>query len=340
MFKPFSQADSSNTRIYGGTGLGLAISQRLAKKLGGSMWVESKPGKGSVFHFTIRCRQATGALASALASRTPEALHAPDPQLGERLPLRILVAEDNSVNQRVALLLLERLGYSADVAGNGYEVLAALHRQPYDVVLMDVQMPDMDGLEATRRIQSEWPEAQRPRVLAMTASALVADRNACLAAGMDGFLSKPVLIRELQAALRSVAVPSLTSPAPEPAGEPPLLDPTYLDRLRQLETVSGRSVVGEIVDSFLGEAPRRVSRMREDLAAGDGEALAFTAHSLKGGSAQLGALRLAGLSHTLELQARESTLAGAAETIDEIEREIERLAPALRQSVRERVSQM
>jgi CheY-like chemotaxis protein/HPt (histidine-containing phosphotransfer) domain-containing protein len=343
LFKPFSQADPSNTRIYGGSGLGLAISQRLATALGGSMWVESEPGRGSTFHFTIRCRQATGALAGALESRSSEALDAPDPQLGERLPLRILVAEDNSVNQRVALLLLERLGYSADVAGNGYEVLAALHRQPYDVVLMDVQMPDMDGLEATRRIQSEWPEAQRPRVVAMTASALVADRNACLSAGMGGFLSKPVLIRELQAALRSVAptpasspapeipVPAVPAPAPEPPGEPPLLDPVYLDRLRQLGEASGRSIVGEIVDSFLGEAPRRLSRMREVLAAGDGAALDFAAHSLKGASAQLGAVRLAAHSHTLELQAREGNLAGGAELIDEIEREIERLAPALRQ---------
>ncbi len=164
----------------------------------------------------------------------------------------------------------------------------------------------------------------------MTASALVADRNACLSAGMDGFLSKPVLIRELQAALRSVAAPPASAPAP--AGEPPLLDPAYIDRLRQLEAVSGRSVVGEIIESFLGEAPRRVSRMREGLAAGDGEALAFTAHALKGSSAQLGALRLADLSHSLERQTRESTLAGAAETIDEIEREIGRLAPAMRQS--------
>jgi ligand-binding sensor domain-containing protein/signal transduction histidine kinase/CheY-like chemotaxis protein/HPt (histidine-containing phosphotransfer) domain-containing protein len=343
LFKPFSQADPSNTRIYGGSGLGLAISQRLATALGGAMWVESEPGRGSVFHFTIRCRQATGALATALESRSPEALDAPDPQLGGRLPLRILVAEDNSVNQRVALLLLERLGYSADVAGNGYEVLAALHRQPYDVVLMDVQMPDMDGLEATRRIQSEWPEAQRPRVVAMTASALVADRNACLSAGMDGFLSKPVLIRELQAALRSVAMPpapvpapeipapAVPAPAPEPPGELPLLDPIHLDRLRQLEEASGRSIVGEIVDSFLGEAPRRLSRMREVLAAGDSAALDFAAHSLKGVSAQLGAVRLAAHSHALELQAREGKLAGGAEIIDEIEREIERLAPALRQ---------
>ncbi|HEV7784962.1 MAG TPA: ATP-binding protein, partial [Thermoanaerobaculia bacterium] len=342
LFKPFSQADASNTRLYGGSGLGLAISQRLATALGGSMWVESEPGQGSVFHFTIRCRPATGAMASALGSRSPEALDAPDPQLGERLPLRILVAEDNSVNQRVALLLLERLGYSADVAGNGYEVLSALHRQPYDVVLMDVQMPDMDGLEATRRIQAEWPEAQRPSVVAMTASALIADRNACLSAGMDGFLSKPILIRELQAALRNVAAPPAPSglpaappasppPAPEPPGEPPLLDPIYLDRLRQLEEATGRSVVAEIVDSFLGEAPRRLVRMREALAAGDGAALDFAAHSLKGVGAQLGAARLAALSHTLELKARASDLAEAGEIVDEIEREIERLAPVLRQ---------
>jgi ligand-binding sensor domain-containing protein/signal transduction histidine kinase/CheY-like chemotaxis protein/HPt (histidine-containing phosphotransfer) domain-containing protein len=350
LFKPFSQADASNTRIYGGSGLGLAISQRLATALGGSMWVESEPDRGSVFHFTIRCRQATGALANALESRSPEALDAPDPRLAERLPLRILVAEDNSVNQRVALLLLEQLGYSADVAGNGYEVLAALHRQPYEVVLMDVQMPDMDGLEATRRIQAEWPQAQRPRVVAMTASALIADRNACLAAGMDGFLSKPILIRELQAALRNVtglpAPPPAPIPAPAPPpesspGELPVLDPVYLDRLRQLEEASGRSIVAEIVDSFLGEMPRRLSRMREVLAAGDAGALSFAAHALKGASAQLGGARLASLCHGLDLRARENALGGAAGMIDEIEREIERLAPALRQRTEAvRVSQV
>ena len=118
---------------------------------------------------------------------------------------------------------------------------------------------------------------------------------------------------------------------PEPSGELPLLDPAYLDRLRELEEASGRSVVAEVVDSFLGEAPRRIARMREVLTAGDGEALAFTAHSLKGGSAQLGATRLAALSHKLELQAREKVLGEASKSVDEIEREIERLAPVLRQ---------
>jgi signal transduction histidine kinase/HPt (histidine-containing phosphotransfer) domain-containing protein/ActR/RegA family two-component response regulator len=335
LFKPFSQADPSSTRIYGGSGLGLAISYRLAEKLGGRMWVESEPDRGSVFHFTIRCRPAPAALSTAWESRAAEALDDPDPTLGQRLPLRILVAEDNSVNQRVALLLLERLGYSADVAGNGHEVLDALRRQPYDLILMDVQMPGMDGLEATRRIQAEWPAGRRPRILAMTASALLADRNACLAAGMDGFLSKPVLIRELQAALRRAGAPPAPIPDPpetEPDGaaELPALDPIYLDRLRQLQEVTGRAVVGEIVDSFLGEMPRRLARLREALAAGDGEALAFAAHSLKGSSAQLGALRLASLSHALELQGRSGSLAGAAGLVDDVARELARVAPELK----------
>jgi CheY-like chemotaxis protein/HPt (histidine-containing phosphotransfer) domain-containing protein len=335
LFKPFSQADPSSTRLYGGSGLGLAISYRLAGKLGGRMWVESEAGKGSVFHFTIRCRPAPAALSHAWESRSAESLDDPDPALGQRLPLRILVAEDNSVNQRVALLLLERLGYSADVAGNGHEVLDALRRQPYDLILMDLQMPDMDGLEATRRIQAEWPAERRPRILAVTASALVADRNACLAAGMDGFLSKPVLIRELQAALRKAggdptATPAPAEPAPDSPEEPPALDPVYLDRLRQLQEVTGRAVVGEIVDSFLGEIPRRLARLREALAAGDGEALAFAAHSLKGSSAQLGALRLASLSHALELQGHSGSLDGAAALVEAVAGELDRVTPELK----------
>ena len=116
-------------------------------------------------------------------------------------PLRILLAEDNSVNQKVALLLLERLGYAADVAENGLEVLAALRRQDYDVILMDVQMPEMDGLEAARRIAAEPPRGRRPRIIAITANALRGDRDACLAAGMEDYLSKPILLDDLRATL-------------------------------------------------------------------------------------------------------------------------------------------
>jgi signal transduction histidine kinase/ligand-binding sensor domain-containing protein/CheY-like chemotaxis protein len=202
LFKPFSQADSSTTRVYGGTGLGLVISRRLAERLGGRLWVESDPGRGSAFFFTIRCRPADvpALRPDSLAAGPADAGSAERP-LAEQIPLRILLAEDNSINQRVALLMLSRLGYLADVAADGFEVLEAVRRQRYDLILMDVQMPGMDGLEAVRRIRAELPPERQPAVVAITASVLEGHREACLAAGMDDFLPKPVLLAELRDAL-------------------------------------------------------------------------------------------------------------------------------------------
>ena len=128
-----------------------------------------------------------------------------DRQIEKQQPLQILLAEDNAINQKVALRLLAKMGYRADVAANGLEVLDALHRQPYDIVLMDVQMPEMDGLEATRCICRQWPEQQRPRIVAMTANAMPEDRKRCLASGMDAYISKPVRFQDLQHALAQVA---------------------------------------------------------------------------------------------------------------------------------------
>lgn len=196
LFQSFSQIDASTTRRYGGTGLGLAISKKLVEMMGGKIWVESEVGKGSTFHFTIQVEP-------TLREPIDMSKHAPRPQIDfhshEDHDLSILLAEDNIVNQRVTQRMLNKLGYQTDLAANGIEALQALERQPYDVVLMDVLMPEMDGLEATKAICQRWPNG--PRIIAMTASALKGDREMCLAAGMDDYLSKPVRMEELSAVL-------------------------------------------------------------------------------------------------------------------------------------------
>jgi PAS domain S-box-containing protein len=198
LFQSFSQIDSSTTRKYGGTGLGLAISKRLVELMGGKVWAESEPGKGSAFHFTIPVKPANiESIKSGAASGKRQALQ----RSNRPKPLRILLAEDNDVNQKVALQMLKRLGYHADVAANGLEVLKALESQPYDVILMDIQMPEMDGIDAAQRIRERWPNG--PKIVAMTALALEGDRERLIQAGMDDYISKPIQIEELRSALES-----------------------------------------------------------------------------------------------------------------------------------------
>ena len=204
LFQSFSQADSSTTRKYGGTGLGLVISKRLAEIMGGTMSAESEgPGHGCTFRFHIRAE----AVASAAATATkPAAKAAIDTGMAERHPLRILLAEDNVVNQKLALRLLSQMGYTADVAVNGLQAVEAVGARTYDLVLMDVQMPEMDGLEASRRIVAAQPDAaHRPRIVAMTANAMQGDREACLAAGMDDYVTKPIRVDALVEALMRAA---------------------------------------------------------------------------------------------------------------------------------------
>jgi CheY-like chemotaxis protein len=191
IFDPFTQADSSTTRTFGGTGLGLAISARLVKMMGGEIWVESELGRGSEFHFTAQL----GA-ANAVEEAAIECLATAPPTRGSIL--RVLLAEDNAVNRLVVIRLLEKQGHHVVAAATGREALAALGRENYDVVLMDVQMPDMDGFEATRTIRMMEKEAGRhQQIIALTAHAMIGDRERCLEAGMDAYLSKPILAKEL-----------------------------------------------------------------------------------------------------------------------------------------------
>ena len=221
LFKAFQQADNSTTRRYGGTGLGLAISKGLAEMMGGTMWVESVPELGSVFHFTAEFSEVAAPVEtppigepSQQAERAKTNLQSPrkisdrsslitnkpiDPSFGSNYPLSILLVEDNQVNQKVMMIMLSKMGYKADLAVNGLEALKAVKVNQYDLILMDIQMPEMDGMEALQRILLRYGnEAKRPRLIALTANALGGDRESYLAMGFDDYLSKPFGIESLE----------------------------------------------------------------------------------------------------------------------------------------------
>ena len=241
-----------------------------------------------------------------------------DASMAERLPLRILLAEDNVVNQKVALRTLERMGYRADVAANGIEVLDALERQPYDVVLMDMQMPEMDGLEATRRICKRWIPTRRPRIIARTANAMRGDREQCLDAGMDDYISKPVRIDDLVAALERCA-PQPAAPAAPNSATPanPLVDWDVLARLQA--DLGDAAIVLEVIEMFRTDAPQQLDQMRQALASAAAHDLRHAAHTLKSTSASLGALALAACCHTIEGLARDGALEQAAPLVPQAE---------------------
>jgi len=465
LFHSFTQLDSSTTRKYGGTGLGLAISQRLAKLMGGKMWVESDgtEGKGSTFHFTIqttitekllspiqpaqvdiRDRQVlivddNDATLQALSLQTrawgmnqhstsnpaealewirlgnsydialidcqmpemdgillageirklrdenelplvligsiksdvpkpglfsaqllkpirPSQLYDTltsilsgraipyedtvevtksifDPEMGKRLPLRILLAEDHITNQKLALYTLEKLGYSADVAGNGLEVLSALNRQAYDVILMDVHMPEMDGLEATSLIRDRSDRFHQPRIIAMTANVTKDDRQACLNAGMDDYLAKPIRIEELIMALnKSKQFPTYGSDStqdPLPPDQParttdhqeiasPTVDPTALDQLLNLVGGDKYNFL-KLIDSFLEETPKLLEGVRKAVENQDHEHLRRMSHTLKSTCRDFGAIRLSNLGAKLEEISKSDNIRGAPELIEQVD---------------------
>jgi signal transduction histidine kinase/CheY-like chemotaxis protein/HPt (histidine-containing phosphotransfer) domain-containing protein len=282
-----------------------------------------------------------------------------DPEMGRRHPLKILLAEDNINNRKLALRLLERLGYRADVATNGLEVLEALRSQTYDVILMDLQMPEMDGLEATRVINNEWPEERRPRVIAVTASVMIEDRNACEAAGMNDFVSKPIRVPELVRALSNssrIEVPIGIEALSEQEGESPktsqfdgtrkpepttstglkveevkapngIIEKGALGELREI--LGGDDYLEDFINSFLQDAPQMLSDMQEARKKGDAKSLRLGAHSLKSNSAEFGAKTLSDLCRDIEGQAKDGILEGVNEKVKKARIEYERVRTAL-----------
>ncbi len=266
---------------------------------------------------------AVGATHRLRPQRRREALQAHkllDHNMALRLPLRILLAEDNQVNQKLAVLLLMRLGYAVDLAENGQEVLDAMQQHTYDVILMDVQMPEMDGLEATRRLRATLPPNRQPHIIAMTANAMQGDRELCINAGMDDYISKPVEVTALVAALEHTqtyapGTRALEAAPPTDPDAPSAVSPLNVDTLHRLKAALGKrsdQKVQTLIDAFYESAERLITEAEQALAAADAGKLERAAHTLKSTSATVGATALAALAQQLEAQARAQELTMAA----------------------------
>ncbi len=300
LFKAFSQLDASTSRRYGGTGLGLAISRQLCELMGGQMWVESAVGSGSHFHFSIPARPVAAPERPTIGADDPTDADAAFEVMARRHPLRILLAEDNATNRKLALYFLQRLGYSANSAANGREALAALQKQDYDLLLLDVHMPEMDGLETARRIVAEWPAERRPRMVAMTASAMPGDRELCMAAGMDDYLSKPLRMPALVAMLeRTIEV--VAQAGSEPAAQR-LVPPDALDGM--LANLGGDTAfLQQLLQDFQADAAELLAELQSN----DRERVQRAAHTLKAHAAEFGATEVAEACRTLEQACRNET---------------------------------
>ncbi len=261
-------------------------------------------------------------------SRARKSTYAPDADLSRRHPLRILLTDDNRVNRKVMVHLLERLGYHADVACDGVEAVAAVKAKRYDLVLMDVQMPEMDGLEATRQICKLWAPGDRPRIVAMTANAMRGDREECLAAGMDDYLSKPVRMPALENMLAHVQA----QPTPSTSSRPTTntegaIDTSVLDQLAMLG--QDPAMLREVLDDFFEDAETRLPVLRDAVASRDADTVRREAHSIKGNAAMIGAIRLTAASAELERLARGANLLGAEALVELVENELEVARSAL-----------
>ncbi|MCE5270105.1 response regulator [bacterium] len=311
-----------------------------------------KPVKASRLYETFQrafCPEGT----IFVSSNTEERASQYDPQMGTRHPLRILLTEDNKSNQKLALAMLDRLGYKADVASNGLEAVEALKRQLYDLVLMDVQMPEMDGLEATRQIRQHFPPDRQPRIVAMTADALDKDRKECLAAGMDDYVSKPVHVKSLVAALcRSKAVlngeitevppgagtepdeggPAGDSPGSEAVTEPSgNIDINALERLKESLGNQAEKIFPELLQGFMEDGAKLLSDACQAQQQGDVKALRLAAHTLKSAGATFGAMNLSAVAREIESLARDGKLEGVEKLIERARQEFEKAQQALAQ---------
>ena len=312
LFNEFSQADSSTTRKYGGTGLGLAISRRLTERLGGRIGVQSVAGQGSVFWFELAPAGATEVDVTQSASdiRDSDIERAWAAVNGVGRPLRVLVAEDNSTNQLVIKSTLAKLGMYCDVAANGLEAVDAMRRAPYDLILMDIQMPEMDGIEATRAVRGLPPAAGKTPIIALTANAFREDIDRCIDAGMNGYVAKPFRTRELvvaigaavegRTAFKALSLPDL--PGGQDAASAPVVD---WDAIEKFRADAGEEMLSVLIDTYLSDTADKLKRIAIVMGAAEQhEEAARLAHSLKSASGMAGAAALYRRAAHVEAQIR------------------------------------
>ena len=342
IFDNFTQVDGSATRKYGGTGLGLAISRKLVGMMGGEIHAESEPGRGSAFHFTARfgaghhqAKEHTEDSPPAVpdAGRAGSPVHSPSGKEEGGSGLHILVAEDNVLNQKVAARILEKEGHTVQVVSNGLEVLEALEKENFDLVLMDVQMPLMDGIETTLVIRNSKNSRFEPEIpiIALTAHAFKEDRERCLKAGMNAYISKPFKKRDIAALIRQT-VHRHTAAEPAIAEVPDTADKgDVLNIPEAMERLDGDGeLLKEICGVFTDDAPKQMEILRKAIDTGDMVLTERQAHSLKSAAANIGADLMKSRAFEIELAAREGDIKDIHMLYEQLEHELKKVLEALR----------
>ena len=316
LFRSFEQADGSTTRKYGGSGLGLAISRRLAELMGGKVGVNSQEGVGSTFWFDIELEVAPEQVAASAETDTGNLnlrSRSAITRLKQQLQgTRVLLVEDNELNQEVAVELLKQVGVQTDVAANGVKALESVARQTYDLIFMDMQMPVMDGLTATRNLRTQQRFSDLP-IVAMTANAMLSDRDACIQAGMNDYLAKPIEPEQLWNMLLRWVAPGEHSINLADEASAPDADDTVLPVIEGLDTDRGfrlaledKALYVRLLQSFAKGYRDFIKQLNTALQQGDAETSIRLVHSLKGSAGQIGAVALATLAQNYELQLRQA----------------------------------